>query len=433
MGPPPEEAPLMKLGSSPCLKARVNMTPGLEEQQGVETPRALVREAEGHLEEPPRHRPRLDQNQPTYPYPWHRDSGSWLVIGNAEEVHEWLQTAVVQPGLQVKEKRPVADINALPPLQREMFVKHARVKEAASVLPSVEEVSEEEAKDLEHRCPERILGSRWILQGFSDPDYPYLRIESPAPELSEIQMALQVMASSGNTIETADFKAALNQTIPGLRAEPALVRVPKRGIAGLKPTTRILRLKREIYGLITGPAGWRYTFTHVLSDLNWRRHLLSACLFCYFGAEGQEQEKATGWMLVLVDDLIMVLMTAGQGSAYRDTIKQLREKFTFGKWEGLRDHANARVYGGRSLKQFPNGDVEIDVTEYVSKVGKIQVEQSRSKEKEAMASEREVHEFRLWLAMPSMDRLVSCKCGRWKSHSVGICCSSCRQVCGRLC
>eukprot|EP00971_Amphidinium_carterae_P166253 3295307-Amphidinium_carterae.3 len=98
---------------------------------------------------------------PTFPYPWHRDGGNWMVIGDASEVVECLRLESVHDA-EVTVKGIVTDIDKLPHVQREMFTRHARLKEAASVLPSIEEVNETEAKELERRCPERILGSRWL-------------------------------------------------------------------------------------------------------------------------------------------------------------------------------------------------------------------------------------------------------------------------------
>eukprot|EP00971_Amphidinium_carterae_P166251 3295307-Amphidinium_carterae.1 len=103
-------------------------------------------------------------------------------------------------------------------------------------------------------------------------------------------------------------------------------------------------------------------------------------------------------------------MTAGQGKEYQESIQSLRKQFTFGKWEGIRNLSTPRVSGGRALRQLQNGDVEIDVTEYVSKVSKIVVDKARSKCKEEMANEAEVHEFRRVIGA----LLWAARCGAWQ-------------------
>eukprot|EP00971_Amphidinium_carterae_P019672 387729-Amphidinium_carterae.1 len=67
------------------------------------------------------------------------------------------------------------------------------------------------------------------------------------------------MVSNKVEIWIADVKAAFNQSLQHQRALPLYAWVPEGGIAGVDPQVKILRLEREVYGTLAGPAAWRRT------------------------------------------------------------------------------------------------------------------------------------------------------------------------------
>eukprot|EP00971_Amphidinium_carterae_P348423 6490480-Amphidinium_carterae.1 len=101
--------------------------------------------------------------------------------------------------------------------------------------------------------------SRIVVQGFTDPDFRSLETDARTPELSELTVMLHAMASQKMEISIADVSAAFNQSTSGQRQEAVYGRVPRDGVPGLPTGTRLVRLDKELYGLLPGPAAWRKT------------------------------------------------------------------------------------------------------------------------------------------------------------------------------
>ena len=75
-------------------------------------------------------------------------------------------------------------------------------------------------------------------------------------------MGLQLMASLGAAAFTADVASAFGQSLKGQRRDAGGKRLfaspPKEGLPGEDPDEFILiEILAEIYGLVSGPPGWR--------------------------------------------------------------------------------------------------------------------------------------------------------------------------------
>ena len=119
--------------------------------------------------------------------------------------------------------------------------------------------------------------SRWILQGFHDPDITLLNRTVPTPATEDVPMVLQVLASMRAEGFTADVSSAFSQGIQGQRDKPLYANPPKEDIPG-EDDDVIVELLAEIDGLISGPPGWRKTLLTEFRDLNYARHLLAPCV-----------------------------------------------------------------------------------------------------------------------------------------------------------
>ena len=62
--------------------------------------------------------------------------------------------------------------------------------------------------------------SRWILQGFHDPDIAILNRSVPTPETMDVPLALQVIASLYAKAWVGDVQGAFTQGLRHLRPEP---------------------------------------------------------------------------------------------------------------------------------------------------------------------------------------------------------------------
>eukprot|EP00971_Amphidinium_carterae_P333662 6468495-Amphidinium_carterae.1 len=306
-----------------------------------------------------------------------------------------------------------------------LFLQGSRSKEAKAVRASFTPLTRDEEQRVMQEEPERILDSRWIdawksqddpqvyppecrivspcylspksrwvIRGYSDPDVAHMTVDSPAPDRAEVQMTLQLMVSHKVEIWVADVKAAFNQSLEHQRAVPIYAWVPEGGIEGVDKSVKVLRLEREVYGTLAGPALWRRTVLTAAKKEGLKGHPLSGCLLCYF--EGQQ---AVGWILVLVDDLLV----GWHGKAWEGMLQSLKSSFEIGKWTSLKQ-TEPQSYGGRSMRQLPDWSVMSDMSDYVSKIGAIQIEKQRGKQRTAVATDAEVKEFRrvigsfLWAA-----------------------------------
>eukprot|EP00971_Amphidinium_carterae_P274554 5448067-Amphidinium_carterae.6 len=183
--------------------------------------------------------------------------------------------------------------------------------------------------------------SRWVIRGYSDPDVAHMTVDSLAPDISEVQMTLQ--------------------RVYGASAGSPKLRLGSRG------SVKVLRLECEVYGTLAGPAAWRRTVVTVLAAAKRegrKGHPLSGCLLCYF--EGQH---AVGWILVLVDDLLV----GGHGKAWEHMLQSLKSSFEFVKCTSL-TQTEPQSYGGRSMRQLPDWPVMSDMSDYVAKIGMIEIE-----------------------------------------------------------
>eukprot|EP00971_Amphidinium_carterae_P046008 905357-Amphidinium_carterae.2 len=327
-------------------------------------------------------------------------------------------------GAQVTIKDTLAkEINVwkLPEEQQNMFLKDAKrgrlkewlsVKESGAVQVHEGEIARRIREELKERCvPSRWLDkwkvagpvaqhglthsqgnwvdprieakSRWIVQGFHDPDIDLVSRSVPTPATGDVPMALQLMSSFGIQAWTADCKSAFMQSDPGQRPQPLFALPPSDGLPGEQKDC-IIELKTEVYGLVSGPGGWRCTLLRRWQKLNWRRHPLAPCVFLFFeDVPTSQKPQLTGVLVVETDDLL----GGSSGPQAAESITQLTKSLVLGHFEYLQKRAVA--YGGRLLKQAQDMSFTISMANYVAeKATAVQLERGRQDEDDA--TEREI-------------------------------------------
>ena len=94
--------------------------------------------------------------------------------------------------------------------------------------------------------------SRWIIQGFHDPDIAILNRTVPTPATSDVPLSLQMLTSIYARVWVGDVRSAFTQGIKGLREQSLYALPPEGGIPG-EDDDILIELLTEVYGLISGP------------------------------------------------------------------------------------------------------------------------------------------------------------------------------------
>ena len=166
---------------------------------------------------------------------------------------------------------------------------------------------------------------RWIVLGFHDPDIAILNRSVPTPETYDVPVVLQFLASLQADAWIGDLAAAFTQGIKRQRPVPLFCSPPPGGVPGEEDDI-LIELIAEVYGLITGPPGWRISLFTAFKELEFKRHPMAPCL-ALMHEPVCEQTQVTGLILIETDDLF----GGGIGDKYHNAVAELRKRFKFGK------------------------------------------------------------------------------------------------------
>ena len=128
-----------------------------------------------------------------------------------------------------------------------------------------------QADVIREKHSERVISSRFVLRwketdtgykakarccvhGFKDPDIHEIERSCPTPELSSINITLQILLSTTPEGTLAGGEKAFMQGHPSVRDEPLYATPPPEGLPGA-PEGALIRLDREVYGLVSAD-GW---------------------------------------------------------------------------------------------------------------------------------------------------------------------------------
>ena len=151
--------------------------------------------------------------------------------------------------------------------------------------------------------------ARWCVHGFKD--IHEIERSCPTPELSSINSTLQILPSTTSEGTLADGEKAFMQGAPSVRDELLYATPPPEGLPGV-PEGALIRLDREVYGLVSGMSGWRSRTVSLLKEEGYEMNIYEPCLFSMFAVR-EEPAVAGGsiapgefvGVLLEVDDHLM--------------------------------------------------------------------------------------------------------------------------------
>ena len=185
-----------------------------------------------------------------------------------------------------------------------------------------------------------------------------------------------------------DVRGAFSQGMRNQRTEPLFATAPPGGIPG-ELDDIVIEILAEIYGLISGPPGWRRSLFTTFKQLEFNAHPLAPCVVIMYEKIGKELKQFSGLVCVETDDLL----GGGIGPKFQTAIETLRKEYNFGKWKVLQDASTE--YGGRTLRQLPTYDFKISMIRYLKeKAVEIQLARGRGKDPKALADEGEITQMR---------------------------------------
>ena len=239
--------------------------------------------------------------------------------------------------------------------------------------------------------------ARWCVHGFKDPDIHEIERSCPTPELSSINITLQILASTTSEGTLADGEKAFMQGDPSVRDEPLYATPPPEGLPGV-PEGALIRLDREVYGLVSGMSGWRSRIVSQLKEEGYEMNVYEPCLFSKFAVREEPAVDGgsiapgefVGCVLLEVDDHLM----GGPGKAHHESMERLRQRIKFGKWHRLLQDGPS-FFGGRHFTQLPDRSFKVDMTRFIrERLRPISLPRGRCLDRSAEASEGEVKALR---------------------------------------
>ena len=123
--------------------------------------------------------------------------------------------------------------------------------------------------------------ARWCVHGFKDPDTHEIERSCPTPELSSINNTLQILASTTSEGTLADGEKAFMQGDPSVGDEPLYATPPPEGLPGVLEGA-LIRLDREVYGLVSGMSVWRSRIVSQLKEEGYEMNVYEPCHFSKF-------------------------------------------------------------------------------------------------------------------------------------------------------
>ena len=228
--------------------------------------------------------------------------------------------------------------------------------------------------------------SRWCLQGHLDPDFQE-KIRSGAchsPTLHPLSRALllQIISSKKWTLQLGDIKGAFLEAGPiDKKFSPLYAHQPHGGVPGLE-SEDVIEVLGNVYGANDAPLNWFNTFDSTTKQIGWEQSQFDRCLYYLRDKQGQ----LVGVLGAHVDDTI----TAGSGSVYEAAIAALRQSFPYRKWR-----IGNGEYCGVQYNQDPQTfNITYGQKEYSEHLRPINLTKDRLKNKDALASEKEVAALR---------------------------------------
>ena len=134
------------------------------------------------------------------------------------------------------------------------------------------------------------------------------------------------------------------------------------------PERALIRLDREVYGLVSGMSGWRSRIVSHLKEEGYEMNVYEPCLFSKFAVRVEpavdggsvKPGETVGCVLLEVDDHLM----GGPGKAHHEGMERLRPRIKFGKWHRLIQDGPS-FFKGRHFTQLPDRSFKVDMTRFI--------------------------------------------------------------------
>ena len=250
---------------------------------------------------------------------------------------------------------------------------------------------------------ERIK-ARLCLQGHKDPDF-YAKIAAEdchSPTLSGLGRAvlLQILVSNHWVMNLGDIRGAFLEVGPlPERYRPLYAEQPEGGIPGLDPSD-VLEATGNMYGANNAPQEWYRTFDAEARAVGFLRSSFDNCLYFLRSSDN----TLSGVLGAHVDDT----MTGGSGDEYQAAIARLRERFPYRKWRV----GQGEFCGVMYAQDQSSFEISYQQQEYAKHLRPILLSKERRKNKEAVATPKEIAALRAvngaanWLAGQSRPDLA---------------------------
>ena len=263
----------------------------------------------------------------------------------------------------------------------------------------------QKAKEIKQRFGHRFIGSRfvvinkkdedgervksrWCLQGHLDPDFQE-KIQSGAchsPTLHPLSrsLILQILVSKQWTMQLGDIKGAFLEAGPlNPKFSPLYAHQPPGGIPGLSPDD-VIEVTGNVYGSNDAPFNWWFKFDETARKIGWVRSQFDNCL--YYLPDPLSQGAMCGVMGAHVDDTI----TGGHGATYDSAIQALKTHFPYRKWR----IGNGEFCGVQYSQDMRSFEITYHQKEYAEHLRAISLSKERLKDKESLATDREISALR---------------------------------------
>ena len=152
---------------------------------------------------------------------------------------------------------------------------------------------------------------------------------APCQSCRPANITLQILASTTSEGTLADGEKAFMQGDPSVRDEPLYATPPPEGLPGVLEGA-LIRLDREVYGLVSGMSGWRSRIVSQLKEEGYEMNVCEPCLFSKFAVREEPAVNGgsiapgefVGCVLLELDDHLM----GCPGKAHHESKERLRQR-----------------------------------------------------------------------------------------------------------
>ena len=233
--------------------------------------------------------------------------------------------------------------------------------------------------------------ARLVVQGFKDPDALDGSLQTSSPTaLRTTRLSVLLYSQINNwPLFTADVSTAFLQGKGSDRNLWVLLPPDACQILGYPKGTR-MKLKKSMYGLSDAPRLWWQEATRRLEECGFEKHPLDPCLFLSY-AWTNNVKVLDGIICLHVDDMLGAGAKTKNGlHCFASREEKLKSAFKFRTWE----NKDKMDFHGAQITKEANGDIHLDMSEYIANVKPITLTKDRSKDPTQKVTDSERRQIR---------------------------------------